>query len=52
MRAVPQSVLNVVDGCGHLAPAECAAPVVESTVEFLRAEPPMRGGEKTVSGGS
>ncbi len=44
---VPQSVLNVVDGCGHLAPAECARPVLAGTVEFLQAQPPMRGGEKT-----
>ena len=48
--AVPQSVLNVVEGCGHLAPAECTAPVVESTVDFLRSEPPMRGGEKIFPG--
>jgi pimeloyl-ACP methyl ester carboxylesterase len=46
-KSVPQSVLNVIDGCGHLAPAECAAPVIEGTVDFLRAEPPMKGGEKT-----
>jgi pimeloyl-ACP methyl ester carboxylesterase len=44
---VPQSVLNVMDGCGHLAPAQCARPVIASTVEFLQAQPPMRGGEKT-----
>jgi pimeloyl-ACP methyl ester carboxylesterase len=44
---VPQSVLNIIEGCGHLAPAECAVPVTESTVDFLRSEPPMRGGEKT-----
>ena len=44
---VPQSVLDVVEGCGHLAPAECPKPVVEGTVEFLKAEPPMRGGGKT-----
>jgi pimeloyl-ACP methyl ester carboxylesterase len=43
---VPQSVLNIVEGCGHLAPAECAPPVIEGTVDFLRAEPPARGGEK------
>jgi pimeloyl-ACP methyl ester carboxylesterase len=49
-KSVPQSVLNVIDGCGHLAPAECAPPVTESTVEFLRSEPPMKGGEKTVPG--
>jgi pimeloyl-ACP methyl ester carboxylesterase len=46
-KRVPQSVLNIVEGCGHLAPAECPRPVVEGTVEFLKAEPPMRGGEKT-----
>ncbi|HTD97136.1 MAG TPA: alpha/beta hydrolase [Edaphobacter sp.] len=45
-RGIPNSVLTVVQGCGHLAPLECAKPVVESTVEFLRAEPPMQGGEK------
>jgi pimeloyl-ACP methyl ester carboxylesterase len=46
-KSVPQSVLDIIAGCGHLAPAECAGPVTEGTVEFLRAEPPMRGGEKT-----
>jgi pimeloyl-ACP methyl ester carboxylesterase len=46
-KSVPQSVLNVVEGCGHLAPAECPRPVIEGTVEFLKAQPPLRGGEKT-----
>jgi pimeloyl-ACP methyl ester carboxylesterase len=46
-QSVPQSVLNIVEGCGHLAPAECSRPVVEATVDFLRSEPPMHGGEKT-----
>jgi pimeloyl-ACP methyl ester carboxylesterase len=45
--SVPQSVLDVIDGCGHLAPAECARPVIDATVQFLKAEPPMQGGEKT-----
>lgn len=44
---IPHSVLHVMEGCGHLAPAVCWKPVVESTVEFLRAEPPMQGGKKT-----
>jgi pimeloyl-ACP methyl ester carboxylesterase len=48
-KSVPQSVLNIVEGCGHLAPAECAGPVTEGTVEFLKAQPPMRGGEKTLA---
>jgi pimeloyl-ACP methyl ester carboxylesterase len=41
---IPGSVLNVVEGCGHLAPLECSEPVVKGTVDFLRAEPPMQGG--------
>ncbi len=47
---VPQSVLNIIEGCGHIAPSECAGPVVESTVDFLRSEPAMQGGEKTFPG--
>jgi len=43
---IPGSVLNVVEGCGHLAPLECSRPVVEGTVDFLRAEPAMQGGER------
>jgi pimeloyl-ACP methyl ester carboxylesterase len=45
-QAVPQSVLDVIAGCGHLAPAECPKPVIAATVEFLKAEPPMSGGKK------
>lgn len=44
---VQHSVMDVVEGCGHLAPAECAKPVIEGTVEFLRSQPPMQGGGKT-----
>ena len=46
-KSVPQSVLDIVEGCGHLAPAECPVPVVQGTVDFLRSEPPMAGGVKT-----
>jgi pimeloyl-ACP methyl ester carboxylesterase len=42
---IPHSVLDVIEGCGHLAPAECSKPVVQGTVEFLKAQPPMQGGE-------
>ena len=44
---IPNSVLNVIEGCGHLAPLECWQPVVEATDAFLKAQPPMQGGEKT-----
>jgi pimeloyl-ACP methyl ester carboxylesterase len=50
-KSVPQSVLDIVEGCGHLAPAECAKPVVGGTVEFLRSQPPMRGGGRTFAAG-
>jgi pimeloyl-ACP methyl ester carboxylesterase len=43
--SVQQSVLSVVEGCGHLAPAQCSKPVLESTVEFLKAEPAMGRGK-------
>lgn len=44
---IPNSVMDVIDGCGHLAPAECSKPVTEGTLEFLKAQPPMQGGGKT-----
>ncbi len=47
---IPNSSLLVVDGCGHLAPAECPEPVVKGTVDFLNAEEPAVGGEKDVAG--
>ncbi len=37
---VPQSVLVELDGCGHLAAAECAHQAIPATVQFLDAEPP------------
>ncbi len=45
-RSIPNSTLDVVEGCGHLAPLECSKPVVEATLNFLKAEPPMAGGEQ------
>ena len=47
-RLVPGSVLALQPGCGHLAPAECAQTVVAETIAFLRAEPPMHGGQITL----
>jgi pimeloyl-ACP methyl ester carboxylesterase len=42
-RDMPQSVLLVVDGCGHLAPGECAKPVLQETIAFLTTNPPQEG---------
>jgi pimeloyl-ACP methyl ester carboxylesterase len=47
-RAVRQSVYRVVEGCGHLAPAECSGPFLEETIGFFRAQPPWPPGEKTL----
>ena len=38
---IPQSVLEIYDGCGHLAPRECVGRIGPNTLDFLRAEPPM-----------
>jgi len=35
-RLVPQSQLDVVDGCGHLAPGQCADRIGPRVVEFLK----------------
>ena len=42
---LPGSVFALAPGCGHLAPAQCAQPVLDETVAFLRAQPPLRCGE-------
>jgi pimeloyl-ACP methyl ester carboxylesterase len=50
-RKIAGSSLLVIGGCGHLAPGECARPVLKGTIEFLKAEPPLpRGGERMVDG--
>ena len=38
---LPQSVLLGIDGCGHLAIAECASQAVPATIRFLNADPPL-----------
>ena len=47
-REIPGSVLALEPGCGHLAPAQCTAPILAATVRFLRAQPAIRGGETTL----
>jgi pimeloyl-ACP methyl ester carboxylesterase len=36
---ITQSVLDVYDGCGHLAPQDCVSQVGPSVVDFLNAQP-------------
>ena len=42
-REMPQSVLAVFDGCGHLAPVVCRHRVLPEVVQFLDADPPLPG---------
>jgi pimeloyl-ACP methyl ester carboxylesterase len=49
-REIPNSVLATITGCGHLAPRECARPVLDATIPFLKANPPMPRGEETFPG--
>lgn len=48
-KGMPQSLLYVFDGTGHLAPTERAIPVADSVVDFLKAEPPMAAGQKEIA---
>lgn len=41
--AVPQSVLVELEGCGHLAIAECSSTGIPPVMRFLGAEPPLPG---------
>ena len=43
-REMPQSILAIFDGCGHLAPVECGDRMVPETIRFLKADPPLPGG--------
>jgi pimeloyl-ACP methyl ester carboxylesterase len=40
-REMPQSVLVVLDGCGHIAPLECHDRVLREVQRFLSANPPL-----------
>jgi pimeloyl-ACP methyl ester carboxylesterase len=49
-RDIPGSSLLLIDGCGHLAPAECTRPILRGTLRFLLADPPQQPYERTVPG--
>jgi len=40
-REMPQSLLEVFDGCGHLAPVECRERIEPEVLHFLDAQPPL-----------
>jgi len=47
-REMPQSVLVVLDGCGHVTPLECHDPVLAEMQRFLNANPPLPAGVREV----
>lgn len=40
-RQIPQSVLEIYDGCGHLAPGQCAVRIGPRLIDFLNGNPPQ-----------
>jgi len=49
-RLIAGSSMLTIAGCGHLAPSECAKPVLQGTISFLKSDPAVTPGETTVSG--
>ena len=45
---VKSSELNVLEGCGHMAPLICDARTATATADFLKSDPPPAGGERTL----
>jgi len=46
---VPSSELDVVQGCGHLAPKTCSRRVASATADFLKADPVPVGGVRVLT---
>ena len=45
----PRSELDVVEGCGHVAPLLCASRVAAATADFLKSNPAPSGGVRTLA---
>jgi len=45
-REIPQSLFEIFDGCGHLAPVACVNRILPETIRFLEAEPPLTAGTR------
>ncbi|MFC6647367.1 alpha/beta fold hydrolase [Granulicella cerasi] len=46
---VPNSELDIVEGCGHLAPLYCAGRVAAATADYLKANPAPAGQVRTLT---
>jgi pimeloyl-ACP methyl ester carboxylesterase len=49
-RLIPHASMDVIEGCGHLAPGQCANSVLAGTVDFLKAPRPFAGVERVLPG--
>ncbi len=47
-RLVPRSELDVLVGCGHLAPNRCSSRAASATADFLKANPVPSGSVRTL----
>jgi len=45
----PQSEMDIVQGCGHLAPKTCSVRVAAATADFLKANPVPVGGVRMLT---
>ena len=45
----PHSELDIVEGCGHLAPSLCAARVAPAVADYLKSNPAPEGGVRTLA---
>jgi pimeloyl-ACP methyl ester carboxylesterase len=45
----PRSELDIVQGCGHLAPKSCPSRVAMATADFLKAQPAPAGDVRTLT---
>lgn len=45
----PRSELDIVEGCGHIAPLFCSGRVAAATADFLKSNPAPSGGVRTLA---
>jgi pimeloyl-ACP methyl ester carboxylesterase len=45
----PRSELDIVEGCGHLAPKTCSGRVAQATADFLKSNPAPGGSVRTLA---
>jgi hypothetical protein len=45
---VPNSELDILAGCGHLAPNRCSSRAAQATADFLKANPVPAGSVRTL----